>query len=212
MNYFQLFFMLIIREIWLIICLELILIILFFDLGILSQTFTIHRTAGQWKIYLFNSSVPLSPASQTLRHQPGSYCREHTSAHSQQPYTNQKPLISELKLITTKLHALTLIYSFYELFPAFICAYNTRSLVNSLFGVNIYNSFFYLGILSQTFTIHMIAGQRESISLTPLYHFHRLHRHLRISQALLQTAHLCTQLAAVLEPETFDFSAEVDNH
>ena len=142
MNYFQLFFMLIIREIWLIICLELILIILFFDLGILSQTFTIHRTAGQWKIYLFNSSVPLSPASQTLRHQPGSYCREHTSAHSQPPYSNQKPLISELKLITTKLHALTLIYSFYKLFPAFICAYNTRSLVNSLFGVNIYNSFF----------------------------------------------------------------------
>ena len=40
----------------------------FFYLGFLSRTFTIHRTAGEGGGYLFNSSVPLWPASQTLRH------------------------------------------------------------------------------------------------------------------------------------------------
>ena len=39
--------------------------------------------------YLFNSSLPLPPASQTLRHQPGDYCRELTSAHSWQPDSNR---------------------------------------------------------------------------------------------------------------------------
>ena len=34
----------------------------------LSRTFTIHRTAGEEGRYLFNSSLPLPPASQTLRH------------------------------------------------------------------------------------------------------------------------------------------------
>ena len=29
-----------------------------------------------------NSSLPLTPASQTLRHQPGDYCRELNYAHS----------------------------------------------------------------------------------------------------------------------------------
>ena len=37
-------------------------------LGFLSRTFTIHRTAGEGGGYLFNSSLPLPPASQTLRH------------------------------------------------------------------------------------------------------------------------------------------------
>ena len=40
----------------------------FFYLGFLSRTFTIHRTAGEGGGYLFNSSLPLPPASQTLRH------------------------------------------------------------------------------------------------------------------------------------------------
>ena len=43
-------------------------IIFFFYLGFLSRTFTIHRTAGEGGGYLFNSSLPLSPASQTLRY------------------------------------------------------------------------------------------------------------------------------------------------
>ena len=40
----------------------------FFYLGFLSRTFTIHRTAGIGGGYFFNSSVPLPPASQTLRY------------------------------------------------------------------------------------------------------------------------------------------------
>ena len=40
----------------------------FLNLGFLSQTFTIHGTAGEGGGYLFNSSLPLPPASQTLRH------------------------------------------------------------------------------------------------------------------------------------------------
>ena len=72
-------------------------------LGFLSRTFTIHRTAGEGGGYLFNSSLPLPPASQTLRHQPGDYCKELTSAHSWQPDSNREPLVSEHKLLTTKL-------------------------------------------------------------------------------------------------------------
>ena len=37
----------------------------FFYLGFLLQTFTIHRTAREGGGYLFNSSVPLQPASHT---------------------------------------------------------------------------------------------------------------------------------------------------
>ena len=39
-----------------------------FYLGFLSRTFTIHGTAGEGGGYLFNSSLPLPPASQALRH------------------------------------------------------------------------------------------------------------------------------------------------
>ena len=41
---------------------------IFFYLGFLSRTFTIHGTAGEGEGYLFNSSLPLPPASQILRH------------------------------------------------------------------------------------------------------------------------------------------------
>ena len=53
-------------------------------------------------------SLPLPPGSQTLRHQLGDYCRELTSAHSQQPDLNREPLVSERKSLTTKLRALKL--------------------------------------------------------------------------------------------------------
>ena len=43
-------------------------IFFFFYLGFLSQTFTIHGTAGEGGGYLFNSSLPLPPASRALRH------------------------------------------------------------------------------------------------------------------------------------------------
>ena len=49
--------------------------------GFLTRTFTIRRTTGEGG-YFSNSSLPLPPASQTLRHYPGDYCRELTSAHS----------------------------------------------------------------------------------------------------------------------------------
>ena len=56
--------------------------VFFFYLGFLSRTFIIHRTAGEGGGYLYNSSLPLPPASQILRHYPRDYWRELTSAHS----------------------------------------------------------------------------------------------------------------------------------
>ena len=75
----------------------------FFYLGFLSRRFTNHRTAGEGGGHFFNSSLPLPPASQTLRHQPGDYCRELTSTHSQQSGSSREPLVSERKSLTTKL-------------------------------------------------------------------------------------------------------------
>ena len=42
--------------------------------------------------------------------------------------------------------------------------------------------FFYLSSLSQTFTGQQ--GKGDAISLTPLYHFHPLYRHLEVHQAI----------------------------
>ena len=42
--------------------------VFFFYLGFLSRTFTNHRTAGEGGGHFFNSSLPLPPASQTIRH------------------------------------------------------------------------------------------------------------------------------------------------
>ena len=69
----------------------------FFYLGFLSRTSTNHRTAGEGGGYFFNSSLPLPPTSQTPRHQPSDYCRELTSAHSQQQDSNREPLVSRTK-------------------------------------------------------------------------------------------------------------------
>ena len=88
-----------------IICVVFIHHIIFFYLGFLSRTFTNYRTAGEEGGYFFNSSLPLTPASKTLRHYPGDYCRELISAHSSQPDSNQEPLISERNSLTTKLRA-----------------------------------------------------------------------------------------------------------
>ena len=78
----------------------------FYYLGFLSRTFTNHRTAVEGGEHFFDSSLPLPSASQTLRHQLGDYCRKLTSAHSQQPDSNREPLVSERKLLITKLRAL----------------------------------------------------------------------------------------------------------
>ena len=69
---------------------------------------------GKGEGYLFNSSLLLPPASQTLRNQPGNCCIELTSAHSQQPDSSREPLVSEHKSLTTKLCALNL--SFHPIF------------------------------------------------------------------------------------------------
>ena len=49
-------------------CSIFLLLHFFFYLGFFSQTFTNHRTAGEGGGHFFNSSLPLPPASQTLRH------------------------------------------------------------------------------------------------------------------------------------------------
>ena len=48
---------------------------------------------------------------------------------------------------------------------------------------NIY--FFYLGFLSRIFPIYRTTGEGRAISLTCLYDFHLLHRHLDISQVVI---------------------------
>ena len=89
---------------------KIYLLIFFFYSGFLSRIFTSHRTAEEGGDYFFKSSLPLPLASQTPRHQPGNYCRELTSAHSQQPDSNHEPLVSERKSLTAKLRVLAKIY------------------------------------------------------------------------------------------------------
>ena len=84
---------------------------IFFLSGFSFTNFTNHGTVGKWGGHFFNSSLPLPCVSQTLRHQPGDYCRELTSR--QQPDSNWKPLVSERKSRTIKLRAPKL--------PYFIC-------------------------------------------------------------------------------------------
>ena len=81
--------------------------IIYFSIwGVLSRTFTNHRTAGEGGGHFFNSSVPLPPALRALRHQPSIYWRELTSTHSWQPGSNREPLVSECKSLTTTLRLL----------------------------------------------------------------------------------------------------------
>ena len=47
----------------------------------------------------FNSSLPLQPASPTLRHQLGDYYRDLAFTHRQQSGSNREPLVSERKLL-----------------------------------------------------------------------------------------------------------------
>ena len=80
--------------------------IFFFYVGFLSRAFSNHRTAKKGGGYFINSSLTLPPASQTLRHYPGNYCRQLTTGHSQQLDSTQEPLVSKCKSLTTKLCAL----------------------------------------------------------------------------------------------------------
>ena len=78
----------------------------FFSIFFLSRTFTNHRTAGEEQGQFFNSSLIISLALWTFIYQPGNYWRELTSATSQRPDSNQEPLASDRKLLTTLLRAL----------------------------------------------------------------------------------------------------------
>ena len=54
-----------------------------FNVPAKKANFTLSNTrTGEGGGHFFNSSLPLPPASQTLRHLPGDYCRELTSTHS----------------------------------------------------------------------------------------------------------------------------------
>ena len=69
---------------------------LFFYLDFFSGTFTDHRTSMQGSGHFFNSSLPLPPASQKLRHQSGDYCRELTFAHNTLMIQN---LLSSIQMV-----------------------------------------------------------------------------------------------------------------
>ena len=79
---------------------------LFFLTGFFSRRFRNHRTAGEGGGYFFNSSLPLSPASQTLRHQLGNYWRASSWTQTRNLWfssTNRQPL----SYAPTNLHTLT---------------------------------------------------------------------------------------------------------
>ena len=52
---------------------------------------------GEWGGHFINSSLPLPSALETLRHLPGTYRRQLTSAHSHQLDLNLEPLVSKCK-------------------------------------------------------------------------------------------------------------------
>ena len=114
--------------------------LLFLQLGFLSRTFTIHRTAGEGGGYLFKSSLPLPLSSQTLRHQSGDYCRELTSAHSQNPDSNQELLVTECKSLTTKLRATFRYYTTRPPRSARYCQYSLNEHISECL-YNIYEYF-----------------------------------------------------------------------
>ena len=73
-------------------------------LGFLSQILTNDRTVGEGGGYLFNSSLPLPPGLQTIIHWPDVYWIKLTSVHSWQQDSNRKPLVSERKSVTIRVH------------------------------------------------------------------------------------------------------------
>ena len=78
----------------------------FFVSGFFSQTFTKHKTVEEWGGHFFNSSLLLPPTSQTVRHQPGIYCTELTSAHRYQADWKRDPFVSGRKSLIAKLRTL----------------------------------------------------------------------------------------------------------
>ena len=113
-------------------CFFVVVVFLFLVyLGFLSRTPMIHRTAGEagGYLYLFSSSLSLPPASQTLRHYPGDYRRELTSARSQKPDSYREPMVSERKSLTAKLHVLIYMSSVCLSYLLVCHPYDTRMLL-----------------------------------------------------------------------------------
>ena len=70
-------------------------------------------TVGEKVGYFFKSSLPLSPASPTIRQEPDDCSRELTYAHSQQPDSNREPLTAERMSLTIELSAFKSEYDFW---------------------------------------------------------------------------------------------------
>ena len=63
------------------ICIVVSVFFLFFLSGFSFTTIYESQNCREGGRHFFNSSLPFPPASQTLRHYPGDYCRELTPAH-----------------------------------------------------------------------------------------------------------------------------------
>ena len=87
--------------VYLILMFFLFVLSFFFYLSFVSRTFTNHWTAREGGGHSINSSMPLPPALQTLRHWPDDFRRELLDS-------NLEPLVSERKSLTTKLRALVI--------------------------------------------------------------------------------------------------------
>ena len=72
-----------------------------------------------------------------------------------------------------------------------------KTTYNAIFS---WNFFFYLGFLSQTFTISRTTGESRDYLLNISLSLPLRHRLLDITRRLLQRYHFCKQLVAGLEP------------
>ena len=90
-------------------------------------------------------------------------------------------MFSPFPLMKCSPHSSHLQLHFYRI--SCVIIYFSVHLYRALYG-NFIFFFFYQRFLSWIFIIHRIAREREAISLIPLYHFHSLHRHFDISQAI----------------------------
>ena len=86
-------------------------------------------------------------------------------------------------------------------------------------GLNIFETiitedtlFFYLGFLSQTFTIHRTPDEGEPIPLTSFYYFHPLQRHLDISGEVTTERSLLDIACKRTLNRSFGFRVQVSNH
>ena len=80
---------------------------------------------------------------------------------------------------------------FTELYVTFLRDFFKDTNSMTLFALSLLDIyFFYVGILSRTFTIRRTAGGGEAITVTPVYHFHPLHKILDISRAITSPLHI----------------------